>query len=333
MTKDRLFNTRITELFNIKTPIIASGLQWLSNADYVAAAAHADIIGFITAASFNNVNELRDEIRRCQALCEQRPFGVNISMLPKLANDTRIDAVIDLVCSENVRFVETSGRSPAAYLPRLHNAGIKVLHKVPTLRHARSAQACGVDAITIVGAECGGHPGNDLVGTVVQATLAAQDIYLPLVVAGGIGNGAQMLAALALGADGVGIGTRFLVAEEIPAHIKYKMQLIKAAETDTCLVMQSINNSVRCLNNETAKVVAKIEQNSNASIETLMPYISGKIGQQSYRTGNIEQGILALGQSVVFAKQIEPLADIIKTIEKEAIDAYQRLQKLQTLNI
>lgn len=321
------FRTRITELFDTRLPIVASGLQWLSNADYVAAAAHAGIIGFITAASFAELDDLRREIRRCRELADGKPFGVNISMLPKLAKGDRVDAVVDLVCDEGVRFVETAGRNPEPYLPRLHAAGIKVLHKVPTVRHARSAQAAGVDAITVVGAECGGHPGTELIGTIVQVALAARDLTVPLIAAGGIATGAQLIAALALGADGVAIGTRFLVAEEIWAHPDYKARLIAAQETDTALVMESLKNTVRALRNDTTDTVRKIEIEAGGDLETLMPHIAGRIGRQAYESGNTRHGILSLGQSVAFADQVEPLNNIVCRLEAEARIALEQLGK------
>lgn len=322
------FHTRITDLFGIRLPVVASGLQWLSTADYVVAAAHAGIIGFITAASFPELDDLRAEIRRCRELTEGKPFGVNISMLPKLAKGDRVDAVVDLVCAEGVRFVETAGRNPEPYLPRLHAAGIKVLHKVPTVRHARSAQTAGVDAITVVGAECGGHPGTELIGTMVQAALAARDITIPLIAAGGIATGAQLVAALALGADGVAIGTRFLVAEEIWAHSDYKARLVAAQETDTTLVMSSLRNTVRALRNETTEAVQQIERELGGDLEALMPHIAGRVGRRAYETGDARFGVLSVGQSVAFADRIEPLATIVKRLEEEACTAMTRIASL-----
>ncbi len=323
-----MLNTRVTEFFGTRLPIVASGLQWLANADYAAAASRAGIMGFLTAASFPELPALRDEIRRCRDLAEGGPFGVNVSMLPKLVEGERTEAVFDLIAEEGVRFVETSGRNPEPYVPRLHAAGIKVVHKVPTVKHARKAQAVGVDMVELIGAEAGGHPGVELVGTIVQAALAAREITIPLVIGGGIGTGEQLVAALALGADGVLMGTRFLVAEELRAHPAYKERLVEARETDTMLVMQSLRNTVRALRNETTERIQEVEREKPGDLAALMPLISGKLGREAYETGDIRLGALSLGQAVVFADRVEPFAAIVNRIEAEAGTALERLRRL-----
>ncbi len=324
-----MLETRATAFFGTRLPIVASGLHWLSTAGYVAAAARAGIMGFITAASFPEPQRLRDEIRRCRDLAEGRPFGVNVSMLPKLVEGERTEAVFDLIADEGVRFVETSGRNPEPYLPRLKAAGIRVVHKVPTVKHARKAEAVGVDMVELVGAEAGGHPGVDLVGTIVQATLAARGLSVPLVVGGGIATGEQLVAALALGADGVLIGTRFLVAEEIAAHPDYKARLLAARETDTTLVMQSLRNTVRALRNDTTDRVQAVERDRPGDLSALMPLISGSGGRMAYETGGTGQGLLSVGQAVAFADRVEPLAAIVDRIAGEAAAALERLRALR----
>jgi len=324
------FKTPITDLFGIRLPVIAGGLQWLANADYVAAAANSGIMGFITAASFPDLDDLRTEIRRCRDMAGDNPFGVNISMLPKLIEGEKTGQVITLIIEEGVRFVETSGRNPEPYLPALQGAGIKVMHKVPAVRFARKAQSIGVDAVSVVGAECGGHPGEDLIGTMVQATLAAQNIDIPLVVGGGIGTGSQLVAALALGADAVSIGTRFLVADEIWAHGDYKQRLIDAKETDTTLLLHSLRNTLRALHNETTDRVHEIEAEFPGDLEKMMPHISGKVGLEAYKTGDADRGALSVGQAVAFADKTEPLADIVARLEAEALVAAARLDRVRT---
>ncbi len=313
--------TSITDLFGIRLPVLAGGLQWLATPEYVAAAAHAGIIGFITAASFPDAGALRDGIRRCRDICEGKPFGVNVSMLPKLVEGEKTGETFALIAEEGVRFVETSGRNPEAFLPMLHAAGIKVIHKAPSVRFAAKAQSVGVDAVTLVGAECGGHPGMDMIGTIVQAQQAAAALTIPYVIAGGIGTGAQLAAALTMGADGVLVGTRFLVAEEIWAHDKYKQRLVEARARDTALVLQTLRNTLRAMSNDTTKEVAEIERENPGNLEMLMPLISGKVGRESYVTGDWTKGALSLGQAVEFADRVEPLADIVKRFETGALNA------------
>lgn len=329
------FNTRITDLFNIRLPIVAGGMHWLSDADYVGAAAKCGLMGFITAGSYPDLADLRQEIRRCRDICEGGSFGVNVSMLPKLVEGDMVDRIFDLIVDEGVRFVETSGRNPEPYLPKLHAAGIKVLHKVPTVKHARKAEEIGVDAVTVIGAECGGHPGMELIGTFVQAAIAARDISIPLIIGGGVGTGSHIIAALALGADGVIMGTRFLVAEEIWAHRAYKEKIIAANETDTTLLLQTVRNTVRALRNKTTEIVQALEREHGDEIDIsiLMPHISGKVGRKAYETGDVSLGTLATGQAVAFADRIEPLAAIVARLEAEARQAMDRLGNLGNFDL
>lgn len=324
----RLFRTRITELYDIRLPVLASGLQWLARAEYVAAAANAGIMGFLTAASLPNPEGLRAEIRRCRELTD-RPFGVNVSMLPKLVPGEQTEAVFDVCIEEGIRFVETAGRDPSQYLPKLKAAGIIVLHKVPQVRYALKAQEGGVDAVTIVGAECGGHPGVDPIGTLVQTVLAARKLKIPFLVAGGVATGEQLVAALAMGADGVAIGTRFLVADEIPAHPQYKQRLVAARETDTTLIMQSVRNTLRALKNETTETVQAVERDGVNDIQRLLPYVAGKVGRVAYETGDVSQGALSVGQGVGLVERTQPLAAIVDQLEAEARAALERLQHLR----
>lgn len=311
------FDTELTRLFGIRFPVIAGGLHWLSTPEYVAAAGRAGILGFLTAASYCSRDDLRAAIRRTRDLAAGHPWGVNISMLPKLAEGDRSLAIADLLADERVPFVETSGRNPEPLLPILHMAGVKVIHKVPSVRHALKAQAIGVDAVAVVGAECGGHPGGDLIGTFIQAARAAQELTIPLAIGGGVGHGAQVAAALMLGADGVVVGTRFLVAEEIQAHRAYKERLQAMGEDATTLVLHSLGNTMRVLANDTAETVRAMEQ-AGADLEQLMPHISGKVGRQAYHTGDWNIGLLSVGQSVAFADRLEPLAAIVARLVAEA---------------
>jgi NADH:quinone reductase (non-electrogenic) len=322
--------TAITEMFGVHMPVVAGGLMWLSNAEYVAASAKAGIIGFITAASFPDPDDLRAEIRKCRDLCGDAPFGVNVSMLPKLVPGEKTADVFRLIADEGVRFVETSGRNPEEYMPILKGAGIKVLHKVPAVRYAMKAQSVGVDAVAIVGAECGGHPGLDMIGSFVNAAMAERDLEIPYIIGGGVGTGSQIVAALAMGASGVVIGTRFLVASEIWAHEGFKRSLVEATERDTALTLQSVRNTVRSLKNETTDIVSKLEAgNPEIGIEALLPYVAGKIGRQAYETGDASRGILSAGHSLTFTDKIQPLAEIVGRLEVEMADAFEQLDRIR----
>ncbi|WP_439586800.1 NAD(P)H-dependent flavin oxidoreductase [Hydrogenophaga sp.] len=320
------FQTRITQLFGIRLPILAAGLQWISDASYVSAAVRAGTMGFITARSFASPEAVRDEIRRCRDLCGSDRFGVNLSMLPSPQPHERMEELVEVIATEGVPFVETAGRNPQLLLPLLRSAGVKLMHKVPTLRHALSAQKLGVDAVCLVGAEAGGHPSADLIGTMVQATLLARAIKIPTVIGGGIGTGEQIVAALALGVDGVAMGTRFLVAEEAWSHRDYKERLVAANETATALVMQSLNNTSRALANETTRTVADLER-EGAGLADLMPHITGKLGRAAYASGDATRGLISLGQAVTFADRIEQFASITARLEEEMRASLARLDE------
>ena len=321
-------STAVTRLFGIRLPIVAGGLQWLADAKYVAAASRAGIIGFITAASFPEPQRLRDEIRRCRELCDGGPFGVNVSMLPKLVPGERTREVFELIADEGVKFVETSGRSPEEFMPLLKAADVKVLHKVPAVRYAVKAASLGVDAVAIVGAECGGHPGLDMVGTFVNAAWAESQLTIPYLIGGGVGHGSQLAAALAMGADGVVVGTRFAVAEEVGAHPGYKQRLIDAQPTDTELTMHSVRNTVRTLRNETTAALKALEScNPGVTIQDLLPLASGRIGREAYATGDWSHGLLAAGHSLAFVDRVEPLAAIVARFERDLRLAIERLPR------
>lgn len=329
MIADPAFDTPLTRRFNLRLPVIAGGLMWLSDADYVAAGARAGILSFLTAASFPDPDALKAEIARCRTLAQGRPFGVNVSMRPKPdAADSTADT-LRLIADAGITVVETSGRSPEPYLAILKDAGITVIHKVPSVRYALKAQSLGVDMVTIVGAECGGHPGMDLVGSMVNLALAERQLTIPFLIGGGIGAGSQIVAALASGAAGVTIGTRLLAAQEINAHPDYKSALVQASERDTTLTMASVRNTIRTLKNETTQIVARLEaENPDGGIDRLMPHVAGHVGRHAYATGDTSRGLLSAGQSLGLLDATAPLADIVARLEQEALTALNRLRPI-----
>jgi len=321
-----ILNTELTRRFGLRLPVLAGGLMWLADADYVAAAAHAGALGFLTAASFPEDDALRAEIARARALCGGKPFGVNVSMLPKLVPGDRAEAVFRIAAEEGVTVVETSGRNPEPYMPLIRELGLVVIHKVPAVRYAIKAQSVGVDMVTIVGAECGGHPGMDMVGSFVNAAMAGRDLDIPFIIGGGVGHGSQIVAALAMGASGVVMGTRLLVAEELNAHQDYKRAIAEASERDTALTMSSVRNTVRTLANETTAAVTKMEtDNPNVTIAELIPLVSGKIGRKAYETGDVSHGLLSAGHALGLTNAVTPMADIFAELEREVMVSLGRL--------
>lgn len=318
--------TPLTEKFRLRLPVLAGGLMWLADADYVAACAHAGIMGFITAASFPEPDALRAEIAKARKLCGDKPFGVNVSMLPKLVPGEQTADIFKLIADEGVEAIETSGRNPEAYMEQLKAQGSFVIHKVPSVRFAVKAQSIGVDMVSIVGAECGGHPGLDLIGTMVNNALALERLSIPFLIGGGIGHGSQIAAAVAMGASGVVMGTRLLVAEELNAHQGYKQALVDASERDTVLTMQSVRNTIRTLRNETTQIVAQLEaENPDIGFEGLRPHVAGVVGKKAYETGDVSRGMLSAGHALGLTDRIEPMAEIVARLAAQADAAAQRL--------
>ncbi len=325
-----LFRTALTDRLGIRLPMLAGGLMWLGDADYVAAAANAGILGFITAASFPDDADLTAEIARARRLCGDRPFGVNVSMLPKLVPGERTEDLFRLIADEGITVIETSGRNPEPYMPLLKDLGLTMIHKVPAVRYAQKAEAVGVDMVSIVGAECGGHPGMDMIGSFVNAAMAGESLKIPFLIGGGVGHGSQLVAALSMGASGVVLGTRLLVSEELNTHPDYKAAIAQATERDTALTMQSVRNTVRSLANETTKAVARMEaENPDITIADLMPLVSGKIGRKAYQTGDVSHGLLSAGHALGLTNAVAPMAEIINQIEEEAETAMARLDKIR----
>lgn len=324
--REQHFQTRITDLFGVRHPILAGGLMWLANADYVAAVVNAGGMGFITARTFTDPDRFAAQLERTWELTDGKPFGVNfhLSLRPEVNRD--LPQLLEVALAKGIRQFETSGAPPPGLVERMKCEGSIVMHKVSDIRHGESAaRKMPIDAVAVVGAECGGHPGLGLVGTIVQASLAAQRIDLPLVVGGGIGNGGQMAACLAMGAEAVLIGTRFLVADEIWSSPAIKQRLIESRETDTRLVLAGMKNTFRCMDNETSRAVAALEAAGVTDFEQYRAHVAGTLQQEAYQSGNPELGILSMGQACVFADVVEPIEQIIDRFIDDAIIAVQRL--------
>ncbi|MBP8131750.1 MAG: nitronate monooxygenase [Candidatus Hydrogenedentes bacterium] len=321
-----MLKTRITEMLGIEYPILMGGMQWLAKAELVSAVSNAGGCGFITAVSFAYPEELRAEIRKARDMTD-KPFGVNISMLPVLMPGDQTDAFMDVVCEEGAPVVETAGRNPEPYVQKLHAAGVKLIHKVPAVRFAKKAESIGVDAVTIVGFECGGHPGMDDVPSLILIPKAAEELHVPVIAAGGFCDGRSLVAALALGANAVLMGTRFMASVESPMHDNFKKWMIAAKETDTVVVERSIRNAARIIKNEAALTVARLEA-EGATLEELLPIIAGKVGRDAYLSGDVNAGTIACGQVVGRIHEIKTCKQIIDDIIAEARERLAQLGRV-----
>ena len=310
-----MFKTRITELFDIKYPITQGGMMWISRAELVAAVSNAGGLGIITAFTFPTPQELAGEIKKTRELTD-KPFGVNITLLPTL-RPVDIDGYVNAVIDSGVKIVETAGRNPEPYMERFKAAGVKVIHKCTAVRFARTAQRIGCDAVSIDGFECAGAPGEEDVTSLVLIPLTVDAVEIPVIASGGFGDGRGLVAALALGASGINMGTRFMATQECGIHPKVKEWLVKSVERDTMLVMRSLRNTERVLRNATAEKVVEME-NRSATLEELASLLSGKRGLELYETGALDRGLVACGQVIGLVQDIPTVKELIERIIKEA---------------
>jgi nitronate monooxygenase len=311
-----MLTTRITEFFGVERPIVQGGLMWVAKAELVSAVSNAGGMGFMTALTFPDAERLRAEIRACRALTD-KPFGVNLTFLPTL-RPPDYPAYIDICVEEGIRFIETAGRNPEPYMPQIKSAGIKVIHKCTSVRHALKAQKIGCDAISIDGFEAAGHPGEDDVTTLILVPLVRDAVGLPLIASGGFADGRGLVAALALGADGMNMGTRFVATREAPVHDNLKQALIRHNEVDTRLIMRTLRNTERVLHNQAADKVLEIESRGTPSIQDLIPYVSGLVGKEMLEDGNMDKGTMAAGQCIGLIRDIPTCRELLDRIMAEA---------------
>jgi NADH:quinone reductase (non-electrogenic) len=314
-----MLKTRLTEFFGVDHPIVQGGLMWIAKAELAAAVANAGAMGFMTALTHPTTAAFRDEIHKCRDMTD-KPFGVNLTFLPSLRAPD-YGAYIDVCIEEGIRFIETAGRNPEPYMERLKAAGVKVIHKCTSVRHAIKSENIGCDAVSIDGFECAGHPGEDDVTSLILIPLTAEAIHVPLIASGGFGDGRGLAAALALGADGINMGTRFVATQEAPVHETVKRALVDSDERSTCLVMRTLRNSERVLRNLTAEKVLEIEASGHAKIEDLVPYVSGLVSKREVlEGGNVDKGVLATGQVVGLIRDVPTVKELIDRIVQQAED-------------
>ncbi len=259
---------------------------------------------------------LRAEIRKCRELTD-KPFGVNLTFLPTM-RPPDYPAYIDVCIQEGIRFIETAGRNPEPYMDQLKSAGIKVVHKCTSVRHAVKAEKIGCDAVSIDGFEAAGHPGEDDVTTMILVPLTRDAIDLPIIASGGLGDGRGLVGALGLGADGINMGTRFVATREAPVHPNVKQALVEHSERDTRLIMRTLRNTERVMHNPVVDKVLEIESRGNTKIEDIVPFVSGLVGKEMLEQGQMEKGILAAGQTMGFVQDIPTCRELLDRIMAEA---------------
>jgi len=308
---EQVFKTRITEMLGIKHPIIQGGMMLIASPEFVAAISNSGALGTMTALSYETPEELAAAIKRTRELTDN-PFAINLTFLPTLV-PKNYDAYIDCVVDSGIKIVETAGRNPEPYMEKLKGAGIKVVHKCTAVRFAKKAQNIGCDAVSIDGFECAGHPGEMDVTSLILIPATADAIDIPIVASGGFGDARGLVAALALGADAMNMGTRFVATEEAPVHQNVKDWHLRAKETDTTLLLRTLKNTERVLVNPIAEQVLELE-NRGAGIEELAPLITGQRYKGVIENGDIDDGVWTAGQVVGLINDIPPIQDLVDGI-------------------
>lgn len=310
-----MVRTRFCDVFGVDYPIVQGGMQWVGRAELVAAVANAGALGFITALTQPSPEDLAKEIARCREMTD-KPFGVNLTILPSI-NPPPYAEYRDAIVESGITVVETAGSNPADHLPVFHAAGVKVLHKCTSVRHAVKAQKLGVDGISIDGFECAGHPGEDDVPGLVLIPAAAEQITIPMVASGGFGDGRGLVAALALGADGINMGTRFMATVESPVHDNVKRRLVEASERDTELIFRSLHNTARVATNAVSTEVVSI-LNKGGKFEDVRDLVAGARGRKVFETGDVDLGIWTAGVVQGLIRDIPTVSELIGRIVSEA---------------
>ncbi|MEW5684367.1 MAG: nitronate monooxygenase family protein [Pseudomonadota bacterium] len=308
--------TRFTETFGIEHPIVQGGMQWVGRAELVAAVANAGGLGFITALTQPTPDDLRREIEKARKLTD-KPFGVNLTILPAITPPPYAEyrqAIIDM----GVKIVETAGYKPQEHVDHFKAHGVKVIHKCTAVRHALSAERMGVDAISIDGLECAGHPGEDDVGGLILIPAAADKVKIPMIASGGFGDARGLVAALALGADGVNMGTRFMATVESPIHQKVKEQIVSNDERQTNLIFRTMHNTARVAKNAVSDQVVAIERAGGAKFEDVKDLVAGARGRVVYEEGDPDYGIWSAGQVQGLIHDIPTCAELISKMVREA---------------
>lgn len=322
-----MIKTRFTETFGIEHPVVMGGMTHVGRAKLVAAVANAGALGFLTAITQPTPEDLLKEVQRTRELTD-KPFGVNLTILPTL-RPVSYEDYAQAIVESGVKIVETAGRNPEPYLPGFKKAGIKVIHKTTSARHSVTAQRIGCDAISIDGFECAGHPGEDDVPGLVLIPCAADKVTIPLIASGGFGDGRGLVAALALGADAINMGTRFLATQEAEIHDNVKRKLVEATERDTAVVYRKFRNTARIFKNAVAEEVLKIESQPDSRFENVAPLVAGERGRKVFDDGDLDAGVWSAGLVVGLIHDIPSCKELVQRVVSEAAEiVHNRLDRM-----
>ena len=312
-----MIKTKITEMFNIQHPIVQGGMHFVGFAEMASAVSNAGGLGIITGLTQPSPKDLANEIARCHDMTD-KPFGVNLTFLPGFANPD-YPGYIQSIIDGGVKIVETAGRSPEKFMPLLKDAGIKVIHKCTSVRHSLKAQKIGCDAASVDGFECGGHPGEDDIPNMILLPRADEELEIPFIASGGMGNGQQLVAALAMGAEGVNMGTRFIATKEAPVHQNVKEALVNASELDTELIMRPLRNTERVLKNDAVTRILEKEKSlgDKIQIQDIFGEVAGKY-PKIMKEGAMDEGAWSCGMVAGLIHDIPTCKELIERVVKEA---------------
>ncbi|MBA56014.1 MAG: nitronate monooxygenase [Pseudomonadales bacterium] len=312
-----MLKTAVTEMLGIEHPIVQGGMMHVGRAELASAVSNAGGLGILTALTQPTPEDLTKEIARCREMTD-KPFGVNITLLPTI-NPVPYDEYAQAAIEGGIKVIETAGRSPEPFMPAFKEAGIKVIHKCTSVRHALKAEKIGCDMVSIDGFECAGHPGEDDIPGLVLIPCAANVLKIPMIASGGFGDGRGLAAALALGADGINMGTRFVATKEAPVHENVKQRMVEASELDTALIFRTLKNTARVFKNSIADKVVEIEAlPGDTDFKDLQPLVAGVKGREVLDKGDLEYGIWTAGMVVGLIKDIPTCDELLRTIVADA---------------
>ena len=324
-----MIKTKITEMFGIQHPIIQGGMHFVGFAEMASAVSNAGALGIITGLTQPSPKDLANEIAKCHDMTD-KPFGVNLTFLPGFANPD-YPGYIDSIVKGGVKIVETAGRSPEKYMPLLKDAGIKVIHKCTSVRHSLKAEKIGCDAASVDGFECGGHPGEDDIPNMILLPRAAEELSIPFVASGGMGNAQQLVAALAMGAEGINMGTRFMATKEAPIHQNVKDALVEATELDNTLIMRPLRNTERVLKNTAVDRILQKEKDlgDKLQIQDIFGEVAG-VYPKIMKDGTMDAGAWSCGMVAGLIHDIPTCKELVERIVSEAEQIIkERLSKVQ----